>query len=267
MTPEKLLVVTVGTSLFHSASWDEENPVFCQELGKSEAKKYKTEWANPGDNRNLGGLHSPKLRMRNGGALEDRFKEKLKATEKNVARWAEWVALPVEAGALMRYSAEIATILSLAKSESLAAGQTIEEFLAGYAGIYFFYDDDENSLAHIAAKHNMTYLQKMIGATPGKIRSKEIAEFSAETPHKLAQGLRAYRELMTRLRDNNPNAMVDIVISGGYKVYGLIGYGFLSQDRFRIIYLHEEMPEVVIQNKTTFAIPAAGVEIPLPLFT
>lgn len=40
-----LMIITVGTSLFHSASWDERNTGFLDRLG-SQADNYKDNWAN-----------------------------------------------------------------------------------------------------------------------------------------------------------------------------------------------------------------------------
>lgn len=255
MKPEKLLVVTVGTSLFHSASWNEKNPDFCKELGKADAKKYQTEWANPGDNRNLGGLHSPKLRMRNGGALEDRFKEKLIATEKNVARWAEWVALPVEEGALMRYSAEISTIISFAQHEGRRSGKKWQEILQEYY-IDFICDNDQLLPANVAARHNRVYLQRLFDGNPDHLACKEFSYLSNLEPHLLYKGLLAFQTYLKEMQAWVKPVVfknIDIVISGGYKIFGLLGFGFLLDERFRIIYQHEESNKVFIQDKDTLS--------------
>jgi len=250
MAIDKLMVVTVGTSLFHSASWEEKNSGFRNELGKADAKKYQTEWANPGDSLNAGGLYSPKLRMRRGGVLDDRFKDKLHATEENVAKWAQWVA-PVETGAFMRYSAEISTILSFAQHQGKRSGKNWQEILREYY-IDFICDGDQFSPAYIAAWHNRFYLRQLFDGDADLLACKGFSYLSNLEPHLLYKGLLEYQTYLEKMQAWVKPVVfrqIDIVISGGYKIFGLLGFGFLPDERFRIIYQHEESNKVFIQDK------------------
>lgn len=252
MKPDRVMVVTVGTSLFHSASWDGGNSGFFEEMGESDTKTYQEKWASRGDSRSLGGLHSPAQRIRTGGALEDRFKEKLNATEKNVAKWAEWVA-PVEAGDFMRYSAEISTIISFVQYEARQSGREWKEILREYY-IDFICDSAQDSSAYIAAHHNRVYLQQLFDGNADHLSCKDFSYLSSLEPHLLYKGLIEYQNYLRQLQGAiNPTVFrqIDIVISGGYKIFGLVGFGFLLDERFRVIYQHEDSNNVFIQDQNT----------------
>jgi len=244
----KLMIVTVGTSLFTSASWDAGNAGFVEKLGESRAREYKNKWANPGDSRSAGGLYSPEQRKREGKTLEPFFAERLTAA--NAAEWAALAAPhnPTQNRYNMRYSAELATILGYAKND---AGQDWKSFLDEYA-IYFIHDNNETQPAYIAAKHNCAYLQTMVKA---RVEALEISHLSSSVPHQLIEGLKKFQQLLTEAAGAKAGySAIDIVISGGYKIYGLIAFGFLTSPQYRIIYQHEDSEQVLILQKGSIKI-------------
>jgi len=248
----KLMIVTVGTSLFQSASWDKEHDDFKDILRRDRNNTYNLHWSL---NEEKKGLRSPEYRKRNDGGLEELFRNEI--TYDNAARWAEWVA-PYDASQKilkMRYSSELATILSFAESAKTGA-QSWPDFLRGYE-IYFVHDDDDNAPTKRAAQHNCVYLRKCLGdsETTSRIQCWGIADFSGDMPQKLIDGLQRYQKFLQDARfDARKYETIDVVISGGYKVYGLAGYGFLLDERFRVVYLHEELLEAVVQDKNKLKI-------------
>lgn len=250
----RLMVVTVGTSLFQSASWDGSHQGFQNALGKTDWANYQKYWAVDRKNQ---GLRSPDFRRKNDNGLEEIFHSQL--TAQNTKQWAEWLT-PYDSliTPIMRYSAEIATILRFAEKESaMKSGMTWNACLNGY-DICFIHDLDPKSYSHIAAQHNLAYLEKLIGSVSAlssdrKRANKSILNLSGNTPASLVEGLNEFQKFLLKAKAHRPYyEQIDIVITGGYKAYSMVGYGFLLQDRFRVIYQHEEFEDVVIQDKNTF---------------
>lgn len=245
----KCMIVTIGTSIFHSACWDKHNPAFMETLGTLH-DNYAEIFANPGVTKDPGGLYNPEKRRKGGQSLESFFKKKLKGDD--AGNWPEWVAPfdPPDSPA-MRYSAEIGTILRYAENESEENDTNWQSILDPYE-FYFVYDGNTTSVSGIAGLHNQTYLEKLLGGSPDRFKPKAIEGFSSKKPKPLVTALDEYRTFLDSRRISLERyETIDVVISGGYKIYGLIAYGFLSSPRFRIIYLHEEAEQVVIQDKDT----------------
>lgn len=255
----KLMIVTVGTSLFQSASWNKDEEGLKLIL-RGSWEHYSRFWAVDEEDR---GLRSPEYRKKNDYGLEALFKKEL--TIENANAWVSWLA-PYDNSPKthkMRYSAEIATILSFAESESKARQQSWQEYLRGYE-IYFVHDSDVNSPTARAAKHHEAYLQRLMagGVELPNIKCWGIKDFSANSPRQLGDGLRSYQGFLKDARFTLERfESIDVIISGGYKVYGLVGYGFLLDERFRVIYLHEELLDAVIQSKDTLKV-GSTLEIP-----
>lgn len=245
----KCMIVTIGTSIFHSACWDKHNPAFMEKLGTLQ-DEYTEIFANPGVANDPGGLFNPEKRRKGGQSLESFFKKQLNGED--ASNWPEWVAqfIPPVSPA-MRYSAEIGTILRYAENESAENDTSWQSILDPY-DFYFVYDSNTTSVSAIAGLHNQTYLKKLLGGDPDRFKPKTIEGFSSQKPKPLVKALDEYRNFLDKQRISlGRYETIDVVISGGYKIYGLIAYGFLSSPRYRIIYLHEEAEQVVIQDRDT----------------
>ena len=162
----------------------------------------------------------------------------------------------------MRYSAEIATILRFLEIEKDKLGTDWQDIVNSYK-IIFVRDSAEDSPSYAAAAHSLHYLQQMFGQTESfsseKLQYKSIEGFSGKVPKFLAEGLQEFQNFLINIRgERDPGyETIDIVISGGYKAYGMVGYGFLLQERFRVIYQHEKFKEVFIQDKDTLRVGKA----------
>lgn len=251
---KKLMVVTVGTSIFHSAFWDQTHPDFKKELGNL-WEEYCNKFANPGVSSEPGGLFDPEKRRREGKNLESFFKDRLKGND--AGRWTEWVAPfnPPDSPAL-RYSAEIATILCFAENEAGKNETNWQKILDPY-DFYFVHDSDTASLSGIAGLHNRKYLEKLLNGKSGRIQFKAISGFAEhKNPRTLIKALREFRSFLINAKASVKPLYdtIDVVISGGFKVYGVVGYGFLFNHNFRTLYMHDESSRVIIQNRKTMRI-------------
>lgn len=260
---EKLMIITVGTSIFHSACWDKNHQDFKKELGDV-WQEYCDNFANPGVSGYPGGLRDPEKRRREGKVLENFFKEHLNGITAD--SWPEWVA-PFEppASPALRYSAEIATILRFAENEAERCGTTWQAILEPY-DFYFVHDSDTSSLSGIAGLHNRTYLERLLNTEPGRIKFVDISGFSEhKKPQQLIKALQEYRSFLKQAKNSVEPYYdtIDMVITGGFKVYGVVGYGFLSNDKFRTLYMHDESSRVIIQSPNTMRIDNDR-EAPLP---
>ncbi len=230
---KRVMYVTMGTSLFHSATWEPTAEV-CQRVPGYE------EWTKD-DCRN-----SPSNRL--GHALSSSIQNSLRQALR-AEKTDEWVrALPqslIEGNpspaSFFRYSAELTTILKL--SEENAMGGTLSDFLNGYAQIRLVCDQVSNgpNLPFVAATHLKSYLNVL---APLRTELVVIPGLSSHDPEKL---LREEASGLPRLISEVRNAVheseqIDIVASGGYKIYGVILSQLLGLMGVSvgIHYLHEE---------------------------
>lgn len=251
---QKLMIITVGTSIFHSACWNKDHPDFIKELGDI-WQEYCESFANPGVSGDPGGLFDPEKRRKEGKNLENFFKDRLKGN--SAGCWPEWVATfdPPDSPA-HRYSAEIATILCFAENEADKVDSTWQKVLEPY-DFYFVHDSDTASLSGIAGLHNRTYLEKLLNTESGRMKSVEISGFSEhKNPRLLIKALKEFRLFLSQAKASVQPLYdtIDIVISGGFKVYGVVGYGFLLNHNFRTLYMHDESSRVIIQDRKTMRI-------------
>lgn len=260
---KKLMIITVGTSIFHSACWDKEHPDFKKELG-DDWQEYCDKFANPGVGKNPGGLSHPEKRRREGKKLEDFFKEHLNGSSAD--RWPEWVApFDLPNSPALRYSAEIATILRFAENEAERCCTKWQKILEPY-DFYFVHDSDTTSPSGIAGLHNRVYLKELLHIDINQLKPKTIADFSSKKSRNLMKALAEYRNFLNEKRVLlNIYDAIDVIISGGYKIYGLIAYGFLSSPKLRVIYMHEEAEQVVIQDKESIKLENIS-KTPFPAF-
>ncbi len=255
---DKLMVVTVGTSLFHSASWNKDNEDFKKVLG-SYWENYAKHWAADDERK---GLFTPEYRRKNDYGLEALFEKEL--TFDNANTWVDRLA-PYEKYTpkthKMRYSAEIATILGFGEKQT---EKPWKDFLNDYV-IKFLHDVDHKagSTYHLA-QHLSVYLQKLINGSPKKITAQPIPNLSSEDPTHLAEGLKEYYMYLDQALAS-AFEIVDIVISGGYKIYGFISALLMGNPKCRIIYQHEYAEYVIIQDKNSIELnssPPERIEFP-----
>ncbi len=236
----KVMIVTVGTSLFHSASWDENNKDFLSKLGCL-SDNYRNDWAQAGTPKSPGNLARPDMRKSSCPALVETFKQLL--TSDNVDLWKGFVT-PYSTGTTpMRYSAELATIISYA---NLMNTRDWQAFLSEYEFVFVF-DSNENNLGHIAGVHIGTYLEKIARISEEKITAKKIQNFSDLDPNNLTEALREFREFLLNERNTAENEQIDLIVTGGYKIYGFVSYGTISPST-QIIYMHEDASLVFIHK-------------------
>ena len=150
--PEKLMLVTTGTSLFESASWNDGDWI-----DKKGVKAFR-EWLEPGSLNEPGPLISHLKRIRHEKAEEIMSFFENELTINNASEWANYFAKDVEMKPkTLRYSAELSTIFDFAMKCN-----DWKSFINDFK-IIFMCDESEKSPTHIAAKHNLTYLQKIKG--------------------------------------------------------------------------------------------------------
>lgn len=235
----KEMFITVGTSLFRSASWEPRGRV--QDLGEG----YE-EWLL-GD-----ALRSPQMRMAGGGAhTVARLQERIK--KHNADEWSGY--LPQElrdgdppAATAMRYSSELATLVLMAAEE----GRPLRKLLRSYAAIQLVAAEEAET--YPAACHLAYYLNRIAGRQKEELaRVWHIEGLSSTDPGVLLGRtesglLRLLLEVYQRCRESTVR-QVDLVISGGYKIYGAVLsqlLPLLDNEEPRLIYIHEEGDRLMI---------------------
>ena len=231
----KVMYVTMGTSLFHSATWDADETL------RRESFPY-TNWLTDEAKK------SPERRM--GSESSERIRRGLKQSLnlKNAADWAKRLPKNLLTGNLpvttpMRYCAELSTLLKLAEAtEGLG---DLQELLNSYQEIRLIYDrnfsDSEGfNLPAIAAEHLAAYLHAIAGRSVAQPVSED--GISSRDPRVLLEALGTFRSGL-----QSEQRSVDLVISGGYKIYGML-LAPLAGERLRLLYIHESSEELVIYS-------------------
>ncbi len=238
----KVMFVTVGTSLFHSATWGPGPEVLQLAPGYGE-------WLKPP------ALGSPEERRR-----ADRTRAGLlqHLAVDNVEEWAGRLAAELLAGpppaTPMRYSAEMATLVKM-HQESGEGDEPISfgDFLCGYESIHLLFERDHDpdgrpNDSRVAGEHLVGYLNRAAGRAVAS--GLPISGLSSTDPARLIGGGGAFRKgALERLAEEleavrRPGVeLVDLVISGGYKLYG-VALAHLAEEsdrkpRFRLVYVHE----------------------------
>jgi hypothetical protein len=245
---EKVMIVTVGTSLFHSASWNKNIGPFQKILGSS-CKTYSRHWAEGA------GLTSPEHRRKHDGGLEEILSSAIKAD--NADDWAQWLAgYQRKVTPVMRYSAEISTILNYSNRQKADEWQA---FLQEYT-FNIVHDANTVTPTYHAAFHIKAYLSKLINADADEVHLCGIRGFSADQPQPLKEGFKSFGEVLHRARETY--GQIDVVISGGFKIYGLAAALFLEQGKFRILYQHEQSDDIVIFDQKQVSIGDERTELP-----
>ena len=226
------VVITVGTSLFHSATWRCEGSL----AGISGYKRWTEEKAF---------IESPRLRDRDPALVSSRLGDLL--TEDNSEELAAFLPdelamgdfLPKET---MRFSAEIASLVKLAAVERC----TPAELLKKLDGCYLPADplrrpvDQKRNPSYVAAVHLKEYFDHIAGAEVASLWG--VTGLASLRPKELVLGL---EDLLERLRSLEPKGQpfrLDLLIAGGFKVYGTVlaplALGPFPGD-VRVHYIHE----------------------------
>lgn len=219
--PDRVLVITVGTSLFTSASWRPEGPFSLIEDYRSWCEK------------NL--LTSPAARRASSSRTEAELEERLKARYGNDVHYFAWPPGPP-----LRYSAEITTLLRWMQKEG---SRDLPPFLERtYQRIDLVCPSDEEDRARVAADHLHAVLTSKLGLRHVELRN-------VLTSRSIEEKVAHFQSYLTSL-DGQPS---DLVVSGGYKVFAM--YAALAVARagdrrpWQIIYVHEEsLAELIVQG-------------------
>ncbi|MFW6012342.1 MAG: hypothetical protein ACOC7L_00090 [Acidobacteriota bacterium] len=277
-----IMLVTVGTSLFTSATWQPQPELFpdTPDTGglPSKIPNYDRFLKDhpPGNSP----LNSPEERLKadRDGRIREALVRRLTAGDlKDSARaWARvlppGLADATTLQAPMRFSAELSTILKLATTPSVwrESSKTardavpVREFLRTYDAIYVVSDDPgaENRESHVAAVHLAHYLNELAGA-PELASVRTFRGLASLDPDHLTAGLRGLQKFAYDLLLEDCYLEVDFVLTGGYKLYSYL-LTPLGHDRpgVRYVYLHDRAPELVLLEGHSIKVGDAS---PLPL--
>lgn len=233
---KKVLFVTVGTSLFHSASWEPE-------ALERDVPEY-FQWT-----RDEEVLSEPEARKRTPAATRIQSRLEFVLRSDNAGEWAQRLARDLTDGepdpaTAMRYSAELATLLKLFEAEG-SRGESLADFLGSYERIYLPCDSSGQGparLAYVAAHHLASYLNRLAG-NPLLAEPLPVPGLSSTTPDVLLGENSGLGRLSHLILNNVDGAdRQDFVISGGYKLYGIYLRPLLDREdrEVRLFYIHED---------------------------
>jgi hypothetical protein len=250
----KVMFITVGTSLFESVTWEPRG-----QLPQS-VPYYESHWL-----RDQKKLRSPEARC--GGARDRKVRSGLEAALDGI-NGADWAAhLPEDLlrgepnpTTFLRYSAELTTVLKLYDLEAEGGG-SLGEWLKTYDAIRLAYDevgpkDFSKNLQAIAAAHLAQYLNKIVGQERVALTEPfpGLSSTNAERVLGPGSGLDLVRQRLERELKEPQDVEIDLVVSGGYKLYALVLGRMVRQEgrpekppvrNVRAHYFYEEGSELV----------------------
>jgi hypothetical protein len=246
----KVMFVTVGTSLFHSASWEKDEAIL------RDVPEYYQWTADETV------LKEPEARKRTSAAsrIQSRLEFVLKID--NAGTWAQRLAHDLTGGnpdlrTVMRYSAELATILKLFEVEG-SLDKSLGDFLKLYSNIYLPCDSSGQAparLPYVAAHHLAAYLNRLADMDGLLAQPLSVSGLSSIVPDVLLGENTGLGRLARHLLDAAREAeQLDLIVSGGYKLYGIYLYQLLVSKRLpvRLFYIHEDAGRLVkIENAET----------------
>ncbi|MCB9834049.1 MAG: hypothetical protein H6807_16430 [Planctomycetes bacterium] len=218
------LIVTVGTSLFESASWSK---------GLTTSIPAYEDWLKPEC------LDDPTGRAK--GPHAATIRKELLALLSNDADAIEltklWADPKDNSAHPKRYSAEVCTMMRLAAAEE----KTFGDWLRAYESIRFVAPRNDGNESRIAAD----FLKQVLQKTGARIDSHLlVADDVTEAGADFHAHLRACQ------------GATDVIVSGGYKIYATMAGRWLGScgntvpcgpDR-RVLYLHEGSEHVIIEQ-------------------
>ncbi|MCB1037279.1 MAG: hypothetical protein KDD47_25845 [Acidobacteria bacterium] len=253
----RTLLFTVGTSLFHSATWRVEGPL-------AEIRGYRR-WVEKEDL-----LESPEKRKLSPGFTEQELLDLLRSTSPDEMAELLPDSLTEPGPALRtpaRYCAEMTTLLLLSEIE----GADLGPFLERYDRILIAADPVRKGepLIHkdgyVAAVHLQATLRRLAPST--ECRLLKIQHLSAQGVRYLQKGLEGLRDAAAdAVRE--PDAALDCIVTGGYKAYGymLAPLALGEASRVRLIYNHEKGEEVVCLARNELLLQDATGTVAVGMF-
>lgn len=222
MSDGRILVVTVGTSLFSSASWRAEGifdfPAYRRWLEELDADG-KPLW-----------LRSPERRVRDEATCR---KIRSVLTEQAPADLSSLVTID-DSDDPRRYCAELTTLLVTFRETSHGA-ESFREFLSRYESVALVCPSNRDDEANVAARHLESILLSHGVRNDSGTLLKQILR-SGSSRGRIQQ----WGEFLGKLDDDN----VDLVVTGGYKGFALLaGDAWArtgSKRGWRVIYLHQD---------------------------
>jgi hypothetical protein len=162
----------------------------------------------------------------------------------------------------MRYPAEMATLIKLAEVEvDAGAARDLREVLSGYHRIYVIVDPEDYAtggearrragerLSYVAGMHLRRYLAVILGEDEAvdKVELLKAQGLASRDPGRLlardrkAGVLCLLDEIDNRRREHRP-ARMDFVVTGGYKLYGMVlaQLAAFKETKCRLLYLYEK---------------------------
>ncbi len=238
----KRLLITVGSSLFHSATWRPDGP-FAKISG------YRRWTEEPF-------LCSPRLRSQmcegkaSGRSVEDAVENLLFDTCREPAKLDDLVALDGPS-CPSRYCAEISTLFGMQKTP---LGQTdLAQLLEAYDHVELIAAKSPKDESHAVARHLRKTLSKLTGYD--RIILCELDGTA------LRDRMEQFEITLRRLGEE-AQGEVHIVVSGGYKAYATVAARHLASHRsWRTIYLHEHAVVPIIENWKGLRIDNQVVEV------
>lgn len=253
----KVMFVTVGTSLFHSASWEASESVLRD-------VPFYDRWT---ENDSI--LREPEARKKlpAGDKIQQRLEYVLRTD--NTGVWTGRLAADLLRGepdpvTVMRYSAELATILKLFEIEGKSF-PTLGAFLGSYAAIYLPCDSSAQGDAnrvYVAAHHLAAYLNRLAEADGMLAQPLAVPGLSSHEPEKLLGARSGLGKLASSLLDAaRAGDQLDVIVSGGYKLYGIYLYQRLAAEGLpvRLFYIHEDASRLVKIEITEQGISDIGI--------
>lgn len=250
--PPKIMLVTVGTSLFHSASWNFDD-TFIKEKNIVEY----TNWLDEGNRENdPGPLISPEKRQESNGQFKKHFKTKLISGLDEVDKWTNYFVKDIHIEDILRYSAELSTIFEL----GLNSKDGLVNFLKEYKIDLIADPNPEGSKPneqYVAAKHIEAYLNNLDAGL--NVNTVNVPGISSKEPDDIIgkKGISGIN-LLTSIIDEylKTASELKIIASGGYKSYGFLFGQFLQlRANLFIVYRHEQGDNLMIINRDKIRFP------------
>ncbi len=229
----KIIVTTIGTSLYESASWnyDPDNPA--PFLPKDYMK-----WVN-----NPVLINDPAKRK------QEEYSSKLINTIQNNLSSIKKEEIPdlvvpyladINTGMEKRFSAELGTIIKYIHSKNK---NNWEEELSKY-DIQLFYDP-KNTDSYIAAYHLKAYLENW-KSKPVDIENGKINGFSSTETKSLQNAILIYRNKIKDICNSQNYDEVILNTNGGYKLYSLYGFLYANKEHIKALYWHESAEDLYL---------------------
>ena len=228
MSEPRTLVVTVGTSLFSSASWR------CE--GKFAAVKGYSAWA-------ADLLDQPAKRRTEFADTVERIKQLLAHGTQTTAEHFE-----LQVDRPLRYSGELTTLIRIWQRWA-DGGEDLLAFLQRrYARIELLASTDASDPSRVAARHLKVILEEKLGH-PGTTMPEALRS-SLRNPRLLELVQHFQRHLATLAASG---AEIDLLVTGGYKAFSLLAGKFVATQpasrSWQALYLHEDDGQLIVEGR------------------